>query len=88
MQINNEARRGGTDRQTDRRTDRHTHKNDYHNPPAHAPRVNDYMYLFEVHSPPFVSFQVERLSFLSNYEEISTQCHAIILVHAYLDESI
>ena len=34
MQINNEARRGGTDRQT------HTHKNDYRNPPAHAPRVN------------------------------------------------
>ena len=37
MQINNEARRGGTDRQTDRQT----HKNDYRNPPAHAPRVNE-----------------------------------------------
>ena len=35
MQINNEARRGGTDRQT------HTHKNDYRNPPAHVPRVNN-----------------------------------------------
>ena len=44
MQINNEARRGGTDRQTDRHT--HTHKNDYRNPPAHALRVN--------YSPPLL----------------------------------